>query len=64
MGCPRHRDRAPESELKGYLAKAILAAANPASGESVGLVSEDVSEDFEQMRWFDLPAVCPAGAPV
>ena len=59
MQYPRHHDRAPESELRCYLeeAKAVLKAATPASGEPVkGLVSED----FEQLRWFDLPLVCLA----
>jgi selenocysteine lyase/cysteine desulfurase len=56
---PRHRDRAPESELHRYLqeARAVLAAATPASGEPIDLVSED----FEHLRWFDLPPACLAG---
>ena len=59
MQYPRHHDRAPESELRRYLeeAKAVLKAAIPTSGEPVvGMVSED----FEQLRWFDLPLVCLA----
>ena len=59
MQYPRHHDRAPESELQVYLAqaRALLAAATPASSEPVdGLVSAD----FEQLRWFDLPAACLA----
>ncbi|MEP7369410.1 MAG: aminotransferase class V-fold PLP-dependent enzyme [Dermatophilaceae bacterium] len=57
---PRHKDRAPESELKGYLeeAKAVLKAATPASDESI---ADLVSADFENLRWFDLPAACLAG---
>jgi len=58
---PRHQDRAPESELQRYLveAKATLAAATPASGEPIDHL---VSPDFEQLRWFDLPPACLAGA--
>jgi len=58
---PRHQDRAPESELQRYLeeAKAVLAAAMPSSDEPIdGLVSAD----FEDLRWFDLPRACLAGA--
>ena len=59
MQYPRHHDRAPESELQVYLAqaRALLAAATPASPEPVGAL---VSADFEQLRWFDLPAACLA----
>jgi hypothetical protein len=54
---PRHHDRAPESELHRYLdeARALFEGAIPASVESV---DDLVSEDFEQLRWFDLPAAC------
>jgi hypothetical protein len=57
---PRHHDRAPESELHRYLdeARALFeAAAAPAPGEPVGNL---LSADFEQLRWFDLPAACLA----
>ena len=57
MQYPRHHDRAPESELRRYLseARALFEAATPASLDPVdGLVSAD----FEQLRWFDLPAGC------
>jgi selenocysteine lyase/cysteine desulfurase len=57
MQYPRHRDRAPESELQGYLAeaRATFEAATPASGEpSEG----QLSADFEHLRWFDLPSAC------
>jgi hypothetical protein len=58
---PRHHDRAPESELGRYLteARAVLAAANPASDVHV---DDLVSADFEHLRWFDLPPVCLADA--
>jgi selenocysteine lyase/cysteine desulfurase len=57
MRYPRHHDRAPESALQHYLdeAKALLAAATPASGEPIDQL---VSADFEQLRWFDLPPAC------
>jgi hypothetical protein len=57
MHYPRHHDRAPESELHRYLeeARTLLDAATPASGEPV---ADLVSADFEQLRWFDLPAAC------
>jgi len=53
---PAHQDRAPESALAGYLeqARQIFAArTDPTDDAPVGL-----SEDFEALRWFDLPAVC------
>ncbi len=57
MTFPRHADRAPESELKKYLEEgaAILAAASPAECPVSGA---SVSEDFEHLRWFELPEVC------
>jgi hypothetical protein len=56
----RHRERAPESELRRYLeeANAVLAASMPASGEPIDHL---VSADFEHLRRFDLPPVCLAG---
>ncbi len=49
-------DRAPESALAGYLEEArhVLAAAD---GDGTGGVP-GVSADFEQLRWFELPAAC------
>jgi hypothetical protein len=59
MQYPKHHDRAPESELRRYLeeAKAVFAAAVPASGEHI---DDLVSADFEHLRWFDLPPLCLA----
>ena len=58
---PRHELRAPESALGGYLeeARRLLAArdVDGAWGPPGG-----VSEDFESLRWFELPDVCVAGA--
>jgi hypothetical protein len=48
-------DRAPESALAGYLEEAhrILSAADAGAGADAW-----VSEDFEHLRWFELPAGC------
>ena len=61
LAYPRHQDRAPESALSGYVeeARAVLAAATPASGAPI---DDLVSADFEQLRWFDLPPACLADA--
>jgi hypothetical protein len=55
MTYPRHGSTAPESALAGYLAEGaeLLRAAVPA--EPGDLVAQ-VSEDFEHLRWFELPA--------
>jgi selenocysteine lyase/cysteine desulfurase len=54
---PRHDDRAPESDLAGYLDAAHeLMAALPEPGADVHAGA--VSADFEHLRWFELPAVC------
>ena len=56
---PRHQDRAPESVLEGYLAEAeALFAALPdpyAVGQPTHVADARLSEDFEHLRWFDLP---------
>lgn len=61
MRYPRHKDRAPESALKGYLeeARGVLERAKPLSNERI---DDLVSADFEHLRWFDLPAACLADA--
>ncbi|MEO6532846.1 MAG: aminotransferase class V-fold PLP-dependent enzyme [Pseudolysinimonas sp.] len=57
---PRRVDRAPESALAEYLASArSLFASLPdlaVDGVTPHLADERFSEDFEQLRWFDLPA--------
>jgi selenocysteine lyase/cysteine desulfurase len=53
---PAHQERAPESALAGYLeqARQIFAGRpDPTDDSPLGL-----SEDFEALRWFDLPAEC------
>ena len=54
---PLPHDRAPESALAGYLeeARAILADANGADGDGA---APGMSDDFEHLRWFELPRVC------
>jgi selenocysteine lyase/cysteine desulfurase len=54
---PRHDDRAPESDLTGYLAYAHdLMESLPEPGPDVA--PERVGADFEHLRWFELPDVC------
>ena len=51
-------DRAPESALEGYLeeARGILAAAEWDGDPDAPVMGED----FEHLRWFELPAACVA----
>jgi selenocysteine lyase/cysteine desulfurase len=60
MGYPHHDDRAVESDLASYLTEAIsLFAAHAGDGTSdADQPSGELSEDFEHLRWFDLPAEC------
>ena len=57
---PRHDDRAPESALWGYLAEAEarFAAALPAAVPEADGDLPGLSDDFEHLRWFDLPVEC------
>ena len=56
---PHQHDQAPESDLLVYLDEAVTRfAALP--DQNLDEDSELVSADFEQLRWFDLPAVCLA----
>ena len=56
-GSRRSRDAAPESALATYLKEgaALLAATTPAD---LTALPDSVSDDFEHLRWFDLPKVC------
>jgi selenocysteine lyase/cysteine desulfurase len=58
MVYPHHDQPAPESALAGYLAAAeqIVSSAEPVPENREPLA--DLSADFEQLRWFELPAVC------
>ncbi|HEV2886932.1 MAG TPA: aminotransferase class V-fold PLP-dependent enzyme [Jatrophihabitans sp.] len=73
MSYPHQQDRAPESELRRYLDEAIqrFAAAEAAAlAQATALAAIDpadrvaepaarfVSQDFELLRWFELPAGC------
>jgi selenocysteine lyase/cysteine desulfurase len=53
---PRHTERAPESDLARYLAEA--AALLGAGREADDAAQASVSSDFDELRWFDLPASC------
>ena len=60
MQYPRHEDRAPEAELERYLeeASALLSAAPAQADHTRAHHAHALSEDFEHLRWFDLPAAC------
>jgi hypothetical protein len=57
---PHHRETAPESALSDYLKEGeeIMLATEPASDDP----PTGVSTEFENLRWFDLPAVCLGAA--
>lgn len=54
---PSHHDRAPETDLAGYLVAAEAMLADRPEGVAEGDTAH-VSGDFDELRWFDLPAVC------
>ncbi|MDA3022907.1 MAG: aminotransferase class V-fold PLP-dependent enzyme, partial [Actinomycetota bacterium] len=56
---PHQHDQAPESDLQVYLDDAVTRFAG-LPDRDLDEDSELVSADFEQLRWFDLPAVCLA----
>jgi selenocysteine lyase/cysteine desulfurase len=62
MQYPKHDNSAPETELKRYLdeATALLSARTPHADQPLTANARVVSEGFEHLRWFDLPAVCLA----
>jgi len=55
---PREHDSAPESALAGYLADAVALFDSLPDVTCEDGVGDRVSADFEQLRWFDLPAEC------
>jgi hypothetical protein len=60
MRYPKHDDTAPESALAGYLAEAAVLlreATPPHLADPTPLVSDD----FEHLRWFELPPACLTG---
>jgi hypothetical protein len=54
MDYPRHADRADESALARHLedGRRVLADARP---PTLTPCADDVSTEFEHLRWFDLP---------
>ena len=60
MQYPHHENRAPETDLEGYLTEAvtILKAARAQPDYSSAAHPLTLSEDFEHLRWFDLPTAC------
>lgn len=60
MSYPHHDDRAPESKLACYLdeAAAVFAAADVPGAPDGAAPARIVSDDFEHLRWFELPTAC------
>ena len=58
MQYPHHDDRAPETELARYLQQAteILDAAGTVDPQAGADPLPGLTRDFEDLRWFDLPA--------
>ena len=61
---PRHRDRLGEDALVRHLedARSLLDAMGEVPGGD-GVEDASVSEDFDHLRWFDLPATCLVSTP-
>ena len=56
---PMNRDRAPESDLVGYLAQAHeLLESLPEDLGQAATESDGISPDFTLLQWFELPAIC------
>ena len=62
LSYPVNQQRAPEAALNGYLAQAreLLAARSAPDLESAPLsaMSGLLDDEFERLRWFELPAAC------
>ncbi|MGZ4613973.1 MAG: aminotransferase class V-fold PLP-dependent enzyme, partial [Actinomycetes bacterium] len=60
MTYPHHDEPVPESALAGYLdeARAVFAAAAGAGDDGAASGTIGLSDDFEHLRWFELPSVC------
>ena len=56
LSYPRHHERAPETALAGYLEEARRLFADIKREPPFDEHPPGVSSDFEQLRWFDLPA--------
>ncbi len=57
LSYPRVPDTAPESALEDHLAEARAILADVPSDDPA-LAEAAVNPDFDDLRWFDLPAVC------
>jgi selenocysteine lyase/cysteine desulfurase len=58
MTYPAHRDRAPEQALAGYLDEARTLLGSRSDVQACDRAAQGLSEEFERLRWFELPAVC------
>ncbi len=57
LSYPHRDDRAPVEDLERYLVEAhLLMESLPEPGDDVA--ADQVSADFEHLRWFELPRVC------
>ena len=58
---PHHDEPVPESALQGYLVEAeriVSAASDVCLVAGEGAAADGVSEEFERLRWFELPVGC------
>lgn len=61
LAFPRHDDRAPATVYADALAAAReLFESRADAGSGSASVAEELGEDFEHLRWFDLPVECLA----
>jgi hypothetical protein len=58
MTYPVHDERAPEQALAGYLDEARALFASCSQVEACDRAATGIGEEFERLRWFELPAVC------
>jgi selenocysteine lyase/cysteine desulfurase len=60
MQYPKHENRAPETDLARYLQEAITILTGPRAQPNHPTAQHPLtlSEDFEHLRWFDLPTAC------
>ena len=55
---PVHDERAPEEALADYLAQARRLFAARSDVEACDHEATGIGEEFERLRWFELPAAC------
>ncbi len=58
MTYPRRRERAPQSELRGYLDEARAVFDRAGRPELASGPTPRVSPEFEDLLWFELPGAC------